>query len=564
MKCVNTVIFMSFLLQSTDYARAATGPRCFECTRIPFARDCDHVRVCGEHEVCFTKQIVSDSGHVLYDTGCVDKQNCKSKRSLDAVQDDETGDLITCLHCCHGEFCNSQGCGSQALPTTNRGPVCFSCPKGSASPEKCDKVTACGRDQRCFIHPLNGIGGDLLYKAGCTNSCSFHDQSIVNTIVGKRDLTSCLGCCETDFCNSNCSALNHSVIVTPTKVTGMENSTRKSTKHTTTTTRYSSTSDKSISTIPPSTSKPIDRSALCKHLHNGYTYLKEYDHCVKIYNDLKLTWEQSRDQCISDGGNLMIFHNKQEEGYFETLTEQPTNEWDSKRYWVGASDLSREGQWLWSDNTPVNKIYFYPNEPNNGGPHSGTENCGATAFINRTFLLNDDDCSHQYHFICEIDTGAATNKTNTLDVSQCRNSHYTLNALQGTCFNVYDVMKLSMEAARKACQNEGADLLQLKDRNAEQFFLDFGFKDKENNSRRYWLGARRHHGGDFYWLDGRKFDNSYIWAPGEPNFYKNSEECVDLTWFAANEELHAPDAFALNDDNCGTSYFFICEETRGH
>lgn len=76
-------------------------------------------------------------------------------------------------------------------------------------------------------------------------------------------------------------------------------------------------------------------------------------------------------------------------------------DWDTKRYWVGATDFEHEGYWTWSDNTKVDATFFFPGEPNNGNSRS-EEDCGATAFINRTFLLNDDVCSNQYHFICEI------------------------------------------------------------------------------------------------------------------------------------------------------------------
>lgn len=30
---------------------ADAGAQCFDCTRIPFPRDCDHVTECGVHEV---------------------------------------------------------------------------------------------------------------------------------------------------------------------------------------------------------------------------------------------------------------------------------------------------------------------------------------------------------------------------------------------------------------------------------------------------------------------------------------------------------------------------------
>ena len=36
-----------------------------------------------------------------------------------------------------------------------------------------------------------------------------------------------------------------------------------------------------------------------------------------------------------------------------------------RRFWVGASDLSREGHFVWLDGTGVSSAYFHPGEPNN-------------------------------------------------------------------------------------------------------------------------------------------------------------------------------------------------------
>ena len=36
-----------------------------------------------------------------------------------------------------------------------------------------------------------------------------------------------------------------------------------------------------------------------------------------------------------------------------------------RRFWVGASDLSSEGNFAWLDGTGVSSAYFHPGEPNN-------------------------------------------------------------------------------------------------------------------------------------------------------------------------------------------------------
>jgi hypothetical protein len=68
-------------------------------------------------------------------------------------------------------------------------------------------------------------------------------------------------------------------------------------------------------------------------------------------------------------------------------------------------------------------------------------------------------------------------------ITQCRNSHYIYTAVQSTCFHVYDNKQLSMSAARLECQKEGADLLQLKDANAEHFFQHLSYSGMYGTQR---------------------------------------------------------------------------------
>ncbi|KAL4216471.1 hypothetical protein ACF0H5_024195 [Mactra antiquata] len=523
------------------------GPICFHCQRIPEARYCNHVTRCGEHEICYVEQFVSSSGTLFYDVGCRDNLLCKSKRSIDdstnTVQE-ETGDIVTCSSCCHGNHCNTGGCGSQPMIDISsgiRGPICMNCPLGQKQPEYCDIVTVCNRDQSCYLHPKDDFTGVRLYTSGCTSSCTTD-----SVLIGKRVITSCTGCCRTDFCNMNCtavSALNTQQTTTLKPSNTLVTTTSTLTKTPSLTTTSTTTSPTSSTTPRP---RQIDYERVCSLLN--YNYLSNFDHCYKIYSGIKLTWNEARTRCQHDHGDLFILHNKDEETLFESLTETPTDTWDTKRYWIGATDQDKEGHWVWLDGTRILQRYFYPTEPNNG-PSSTPENCGALSYINKTFLLNDDVCSNSYHFICEINLKEHLKFTQDSGSTFCRNTDYTYERNNGFCYKVYDNIPSTMIDARKHCLDEDADLLQLKNVDIENVFINTGTL---NHNNRYWLGVTRDTDGLFYWLNGQDLSHGhYLWANGQPDNYHNQENCVDL----ANVGT-----FALNDDNCAKTNHFICQE----
>jgi len=75
------------------------------------------------------------------------------------------------------------------------------------------------------------------------------------------------------------------------------------------------------------------------------------------------------------------------------------------RYWVGATDDNHEGDWRWTDNTPVAGDIWWPGEPNDAGwPNGLHENCAAINYnweLN-IVALNDLNCTATpSYFICE-------------------------------------------------------------------------------------------------------------------------------------------------------------------
>ncbi|XP_045184850.2 uncharacterized protein LOC123542883 [Mercenaria mercenaria] len=225
--------------------------RCFECSNIPHLRDCSIVTQCNTHEICYVQEIVTTSGHILFNSGCRTKENCKklTGRSIGAsyngnsnitVKDTATrtmvrrNDISVCEQCCDSEFCNNHGCNEIATPVNQRGPYCFSC-KRQRELDTCRHVTQCSPTQVCLVKKLLD-SGTVVYDSHCIEQvqCDVIKQTYQH-IFGKRSqnanytlphvtsktnqdhedsvtrleranvlVSLCILCCDTDFCNDSC------------------------------------------------------------------------------------------------------------------------------------------------------------------------------------------------------------------------------------------------------------------------------------------------------------------------------------------------------------------------
>ncbi|KAI5629949.1 immune-related, lectin-like receptor 1, partial [Silurus asotus] len=132
------------------------------------------------------------------------------------------------------------------------------------------------------------------------------------------------------------------------------------------------------------------------------------------FSTTKLTWTQSRDECVVKGGHLVIITSRAEQVsvvtysaavYFISLV------WVMETHWIGLHDLETEGEWMWVNNQSLNEtgIMFWfsapegPNEPDNWKiVDSSGENCGALGNESgATSKWFDASCLKLKKFICE-------------------------------------------------------------------------------------------------------------------------------------------------------------------
>ncbi|XP_005465649.1 CD209 antigen [Oreochromis niloticus] len=100
------------------------------------------------------------------------------------------------------------------------------------------------------------------------------------------------------------------------------------------------------------------------------------------------SWEESRQDCLQKGSNLMIINSREEQNFVNQF---------KKYLWIGLTDSLTEGTWKWVDGTRMTTSYWNSGEPNGGR----TENCGQIKAYDSQNSWNDETCSNKHFWICE-------------------------------------------------------------------------------------------------------------------------------------------------------------------
>ncbi|XP_032380272.1 hepatic lectin [Etheostoma spectabile] len=119
-------------------------------------------------------------------------------------------------------------------------------------------------------------------------------------------------------------------------------------------------------------------------------------------SSIEKTWQESRDDCLQKGADLVIINSKEEQDFTRTI---------QKLIWIGLTDSETEGTWKWVDGTPLNEdeSYWNSEEPNGGK----RENCGQTYRYHLETSWNDARCDQLINFICELKVPSPATKSKT-------------------------------------------------------------------------------------------------------------------------------------------------------
>ncbi|EDO26420.1 predicted protein [Nematostella vectensis] len=114
---------------------------------------------------------------------------------------------------------------------------------------------------------------------------------------------------------------------------------------------------------------------------NGYCYLT---------SNTCLSWKQSESACAVLGSGLVSVHNYEENVFIQ-------QQHNGEKSWVGLSDVTSEGRFVWADGSPTNFTNWAPNQPND----YKNQDCVHTLGVNYGYKWNDVQCSSCHNYTCK-------------------------------------------------------------------------------------------------------------------------------------------------------------------
>ena len=118
------------------------------------------------------------------------------------------------------------------------------------------------------------------------------------------------------------------------------------------------------------------------------------------------------------------------------------------------------------------------------------------------------------------------------------------------------IRQMSWEDSRANCRGYGADIVSILDTAEADFIYS---QTSVLGNYKFWIGLFRNKTTSnpkegWVWSDGSSFTNPQQWGWGEPNNYKNNENCAEL--FATSKNW--------NDNDCSKSFSSICKRNKGN
>ncbi|XP_050397734.2 uncharacterized protein LOC126815817 [Patella vulgata] len=285
----------------------------------------------------------------------------------------------------------------------------------------------------------------------------------------------------------------------------------------------------------------------CKVCDDGW---HAYNSLCYFTHDTTALWSTARDNCVNDGGVLMMPRSEADIEFIRKITHI------GREYWVGASDLAVEGTWRWLDGSEVGaqEQRWAAGQPSN---FNGWADCALMSNTIGGNTWRDVYCSYyvHYYYVCQkdnnmisqpcVDVATDCQEQFTADGSFCDtdNSYATefcaltckiFSCTTGACeegwtlagSNCYKYHSYANEKnynqAVGICYDNGAIVSGVRQG------VEKDLVDSLRGSATIWIGANDiGNEGTFTWADESAIaQGDTNWATSEPNNYWNFEHCV--------------------------------------
>nr|UEP64337.1 teratocyte lectin c-type domain [Cotesia flavipes] len=279
-----------------------------------------------------------------------------------------------------------------------------------------------------------------------------------------------------------------------------------------------------------------------KFFRKDYKYIEETDSFYKIHT-IHRTWQDAKATCEMEGATFFYPEDETEaNAVIDFLKKTQPFEW----VYVGISDLLVKGVFETIDNIPVVDVY---NKWDAGEPNDldGNEDC---VNLRRNGFLNDDKCDKKYPFICK-------KKRSMLEWNQfcyIPNMDYNYNENLGKCYK-FHLKPRTWPDAYVICNAEQSYLAVIDSPAEANYLKELTDKTSKDNIRGDYLkgavllGFHNRSGDGWKTIKGSPLEDSGYsnWGNQQPDGGDN-EKCGSMFYNGR-----------LNDINCSTKAFFICE-----
>lgn len=157
--------------------------------------------------------------------------------------------------------------------------------------------------------------------------------------------------------------------------------------------------------------------------YNGHDYL---------FVTTPKTWHEAQQHCKTIGYHLVTINDASEESFLETQESYR----GLRQWWIGYTDASIEGIWIWADGSS-SYTNWAPTQPDND---RGEQDCGVDRWSGSQW--DDEQCWVPHPFVCESEFAATSNRgsfsygTSNTSNATVNTSNYAVYLFAGQLFTV--------------------------------------------------------------------------------------------------------------------------------